>query len=559
MVFVTFLTACGGGGGGGGDSTNGDITGEDDSSTGGDTASTGIDLKLNLAKDDFWEFYWFNDTTTFAQGSGGATSTTDFGIFRVTLGPSINASGLVAYPLNVTGEAGTYLPRWTHVALNNDGSLMGSTDGSNFEVIFDITSAEWSGGGFFHDFEDNLVSISEAVLEGEYNTVNALKLGYSDREGGCETILGFTLCEDTSTTFSFNEYHKEGIGPVGFRQDSTYTSDGGGFFTSSTIKKTVELIETSETATDSTAFNRPDWEPMAPLATARSQPSAVALNGKIYVLGGFDNNSNFLDSMEIYDPTTNTWSAGPTIPSSVNSEAHVVGGKIYVESSSAVDDIHIFDGNSWSTVTTTNAGGVFGASDAYTDATWGPLIIGVEGVNSAIDPLKVWAYQPSKNEWLVGADLQIRVLLRPSVTILDDTTMYVIGGFGSLTSCGFFSCDWGSLDWVYKYDLASDTWDTSSATDMNTERDNLETVNLNGKIIAIGGNPVSCSSASSCNIGAPLRSAESYDPATNTWTDISSMLTPRKDFAAVVLNGDLYVIGGNDGSQKTANVERYRP
>jgi len=45
----------------------------------------------------------------------------------------------------------------------------------------------------------------------------------------------------------------------------------------------------------------------------------------------------------------------------------------------------------------------------------------------------------------------------------------------------------------------------------------------------------------------------------DTWTDISSMLNPRQDFVAVVVNGDLYAIGGDNGSNETASVERYRP
>ncbi len=368
-----------------------------------------------------------------------------------------------------------------------------------------------------------------------------------------------TLCDDTSTTFSFNEYHKEGIGPVGFRQDSTFTSEGGGFFTSSTIKKTVELIETTEAPADTTVFNRPDWEEMAPLITARSDHSAVVLNGKIYVLGGWDGD-NSLATMEIYDPVTNQWSSGPAMPSATTSEAQTIDDKIYIESSLAADDIHIFDPalNSWETVTVNNSGGQFGASDTYNDPTWGSLIAGVRGASTANNAVEVWAYQALGNQWLRGTDLSIREMLRPSTTILDDTTMYVIGGFGGLTSCNFFNCNRGALDWVFKYNLITDSWDTASATEMNTARDNLVTVDLNGDIIAIGGNSVSCSSAS-CNIGAPMRSVESYNPATNSWSDISSMLTPRKDFAAVVLSGDLFVIGGDDGSAESASVERYRP
>ena len=555
IVFTFTIAACGGGGSGG----------SDDSSDNNNNNNTipGVSLQISLAKDDFWEFYWFNDTSSFAQGSG-TTSTTDFGIFRVTLGDPINVSGLTAYPITITGDAGQYLPRWTHVALDADGSLLGSTNGINFSIIYDVTTGEWNGGGFLHDFGNNQVSISASTLIGEYNNVSALKLGYASSSGGCELILGITICSDTSTTFSFNEYHKQGIGPVGFRQDTTLSSSGGGFFTSTTIKNTVELIETNKMATDNTVFNRPDWEEVAPLATERDNHGAAVINGKIYVVGGFDSNSNSLSSMEIYDPVADQWTFGPSAPTTVTGPAHAISGMLYVESINA-NQVHIYNpAGGWSTVTVSTTGGSFGSlgwSDTYTDTTFGfgDIILGVEGATPGNNVVIAGYDPPAGNEWLFGSNpLVIIEWLRPSVAIVGDS-MYVLGGFGRNTSCTFSSCDRGARDWVYEYDILNDMFSNIGAADMSTARDNLAAVAFNGNIIALGGNPVSCSFSGTCNINSPMRSAESYDPVANTWTDISSMLNPRQDFTAVVLNGDLYAIGGDNGSNETASVERYRP
>lgn len=60
-------------------------------------------------------------------------------------------------------------------------------------------------------------------------------------------------------------------------------------------------------------------------------------------------------------------------------------------------------------------------------------------------------------------------------------------------------------------------------------------------------------------VGA-LRDAESYDPATNSWSVLPNMLRARNYFPAVVLGGKVYAIGGSDASSAQMNfVEAYTP
>jgi N-acetylneuraminic acid mutarotase len=81
---------------------------------------------------------------------------------------------------------------------------------------------------------------------------------------------------------------------------------------------------------------------------------------------------------------------------------------------------------------------------------------------------------------------------------------------------------------------------------------------LGGRIYVFGGNAVGCG-FSGCTVGTERRSAEVYDPSTNTWTPIAAMFTARKDFDSVVLNGQIYVIGGLGGGEYLGAVERYTP
>ena len=50
------------------------------------------------------------------------------------------------------------------------------------------------------------------------------------------------------------------------------------------------------------------WEAVAPMPTARTSPAAAAIDGKLYVMGGHDG-QNRLSSVERYDPATNEWAA----------------------------------------------------------------------------------------------------------------------------------------------------------------------------------------------------------------------------------------------------------
>lgn len=86
------------------------------------------------------------------------------------------------------------------------------------------------------------------------------------------------------------------------------------------------------------------WKALAPMPTKRGSAVAAAVNGKLYVIGGaaVHPGSNepalhptrphrSVDTVEEYDPQTNTWSARSSMPTARNHAAvGVVRGKVYV-------------------------------------------------------------------------------------------------------------------------------------------------------------------------------------------------------------------------------------
>ena len=83
---------------------------------------------------------------------------------------------------------------------------------------------------------------------------------------------------------------------------------------------------------------------------------------------------------------------------------------------------------------------------------------------------------------------------------------------------------------------------------MAAERSEHGVAVLDGKLYAVGG----------FGDDGGLSSVEQYDPATNAWEAVASMVTPRENHAVAVLDGKLYAVGGYNGGYLTS-VERYDP
>ncbi|MBV9120200.1 MAG: hypothetical protein JOZ39_05790 [Chloroflexi bacterium] len=80
------------------------------------------------------------------------------------------------------------------------------------------------------------------------------------------------------------------------------------------------------------------WSQGAPMPLARESPAAAAINGKLYVAGGYERDPQDPEhrggvsaKLDIYDPATNLWSAGPALPSPrMGSGAATLAGKLHL-------------------------------------------------------------------------------------------------------------------------------------------------------------------------------------------------------------------------------------
>ena len=73
------------------------------------------------------------------------------------------------------------------------------------------------------------------------------------------------------------------------------------------------------------------WTILTPMTTARSGPTAQSVNGLIYVVGGMDGSGASLSSVDVYDPATDSWSVAPSMSTRRdNPGSAVLGGNLYI-------------------------------------------------------------------------------------------------------------------------------------------------------------------------------------------------------------------------------------
>jgi len=134
-------------------------------------------------------------------------------------------------------------------------------------------------------------------------------------------------------------------------------------------------------------------------------------------------------------------------------------------------------------------------------------------------------------------------------TSVVDGKIYAIGGMSLLGN---------AYSTVEMYDPVADTW--TKKADMPTARGRgVSTSVVNGKIYAIGG---MLSRTEGIYWTRGSSAVEEYDPATDTWTRKANMPMERGYHSSSVVNGKIYVVGGQVHTDKWAmctTVEEYDP
>ncbi|MCI0434022.1 MAG: hypothetical protein L0271_10265 [Gemmatimonadetes bacterium] len=279
------------------------------------------------------------------------------------------------------------------------------------------------------------------------------------------------------------------------------------------------------------------WSVANPMPTAREGLAAAVVGGKIYTIGGdatFDWCSPGKSVVEIYDPASDSWSAGSAMPTPRNLLAAAsVGGRIYAfggcggrsrgPGSLAANEEYDPVTNHWTSKTqmpTPRAGAAVGVI--------GDLIYVVGGgVPWPIDVTTVVeVYDPATDSWSARPSLQTPRMFAAAAVV--DEKLFVMGGsVGNSRESVVEMYDPDAYQWVYR-------------ARMPRSSGPLSAVVLDGRIYV------------TASYGDPL-AMEVYDPDTDTWTRSSPPRFERFDATAAVVGQRIYLIGG------VSDTTFYRP
>lgn len=285
-----------------------------------------------------------------------------------------------------------------------------------------------------------------------------------------------------------------------------------------------------------------EWTNHAPLPTARTEVAAAALDGAIYVAGGYAADGSTLAVIERYDPVTNQWTTVAPLPEGRNHMGlATLGGRLYavggysgpISASAATADVWAYDSaaDSWATVAPLPAPRAAHALVADSEHLY---VVGGVGP----DARATLVYDLTGDRWDALAPI-LTEREHPAAAVLDGRIYAIAGRAGG-----------DNLDVAEVYLIAENRWETIPS--LPTARSGLAATILDGHVAVVGGEAIDGS-------GHTFAELELFDPALGQWAARAPMPTARHGLGAVVVNGALYVLGGGPVAGLTVSGanERY--
>ena len=303
---------------------------------------------------------------------------------------------------------------------------------------------------------------------------------------------------------------------------------------SMSVGKTREMVHA---ANSSVAAQANSWSGVAPMPTHRWQFGVAVVNGKIYAVGGMANSNGpvMLNTTEEFDPATNTWNTGqsmpfPSMPASrfqvgaagYNGKVYVIGGTNYAQNPPSTTAVEAYDPqtNSWETKT-----------PLPINASEGPSVLCANTVNdkiyvmgNTVTSIFNEAYDPAADTWSAKS-LPLTGEMG-SMSAVIDNKIYVLGGEvnGSTNATLYQVYDTATNTWSVATPLP--TWVTFGAAAATTGAEAPKRIYVLGSQIGV------------------YSGSFVYDPAADSWMAFAPMPSSVTSFEVANVNDQLFVLGG---------------
>lgn len=298
----------------------------------------------------------------------------------------------------------------------------------------------------------------------------------------------------------------------------------------------------------------PRWEMRTPLQAALARLGVGAIDRTLYVVGGENAEGETVDTVAVYDLQSNEWRKAASLPQPLaNSAVTAAGGRIYVAGGSSqsgadskqavADSLYVYDPESdhWSAVATLPYP-VAGAA-LVSDAKALYLIGGWDGRDMHDE---IWRY-PLEN----GVTAQTK---QPEAGSLEGNWQ-IIGNLSSpraflgAAMVGGEIYIAGGYDGQRELDLAEvftpATGERRQLPSMGSPRGGLALVYDGLGIYALGGGWT-----------RTLSTHERFDTTTNAWSNFPSPIRDEwRNLAAAAVDGHLYLLGGWSGAPLDSHLE----
>jgi N-acetylneuraminic acid mutarotase len=299
------------------------------------------------------------------------------------------------------------------------------------------------------------------------------------------------------------------------------------------------------------------WKKAAPFPEPDEELFGVAVNGKMYVIGGWGEGKARGANYE-YDPATDKWTKKKSMPrpahhaalATANGKIYVMGGFVPPQDTQIpvggawqpIDDAWEYDpaADSWKTLAPLPS--KRGAAVAVEAGGKIYVIGGATTVEGSKDPFFTFfgpaqvlatndVYDPATNTW--ESRRPMAVPRNHAFAGAVDGKIYVIGG----RTGHAFILSATNTDVVEEYNPVADMWSAPKER-MPTPRSGGGW-GTDGRRIYVAGGEVTNKEL----VGA-FRAIEAYEPATNSWTELPSMPMPRHGVAGAVIGNEFHLVSG---------------